>query len=102
MGRSSDGCVVHAQVAADGAHNDLTGVQSNADLHVHAVRAENGFSVTLDSLLHAQGSVASPLSVILMSKRSTEQCHYAVARSLVNGTFVLMDGLHHEFEDRME
>src|SRR5262249_37096923 len=51
MRRSSDGSVVHAQIAADAAHNDLAGVQSNADLQVHAVRAEDGFSMAFRAVL---------------------------------------------------
>src|SRR5215471_3417659 len=102
MRRSSDGCVIHPQITADGAHNDVAGVQSNADLQVYTVRVENGFSVALGPVLHAHGSVASPLGVILMGKGSTEQCHDAVARSLVDGAFIVMDGLHHEFKHWIE
>ena len=102
MRRSSDGCVIHTQIAADGAHNDVAGVQSNADLQVHAVRMEDGFSMALDVFLHTQGGVAGPYSVILMSEGSAEQRHDAVARSLVDGAFVVVDGLHHEFEHWVE
>src|SRR5262249_15628443 len=102
MRRSSNGCVIHAQVAADGAYNDITGVQSNAHLQVHAVRTEDGFSMTLDPLLHTQGGVAGPYGVILVGERSAEQGHDAVACRLIDGTLIVMDGLHHKFEDGIE
>ena len=35
-----DGRVVHAQIAADGAHDNLAGVQPDADLQVHAMGME--------------------------------------------------------------
>jgi hypothetical protein len=31
--------VVHAQIAADGAHHDVSGVDTDADLHLHCLRA---------------------------------------------------------------
>jgi len=46
--------------------------------------------------------VTPPSDLIFVGERSAEQRHDAVARGLVDGTFVVMDGLHHEFEDRIE
>jgi hypothetical protein len=33
------GGVVHAEIAADRAHHDVAGVEADADLHFHALRA---------------------------------------------------------------
>ena len=35
----ADGGVVHAQIATNGAHDDVPGVDPDADLHLHALRA---------------------------------------------------------------
>src|ERR1700751_4607911 len=102
MGRSSDGCVIHTQIAADGAHNNVTGVQPDTELHIHAMRTKDDFSMALGPFLHSQSGVAGAYGVILVSYGSAEQCHDAVARGLVDGALIVMDGLHHKFENRME
>jgi len=39
MSGLADGGVVHAEIAADGAHHDLIGVDSDSEPHIHAVGA---------------------------------------------------------------
>ena len=102
MRRPTDGGVIHAQIAADSAHDDIAGVQPHSDLQVHAVRMEDGFTMTLGSFLHAQGRITGSYGVILMGYGSTKYRHDAVARSLVDGAFVMMDRLHHVFDNRSE
>ena len=100
--RPADGRVVHVQIAADGAYHDLTGVEADADLHVHAVSPAGDLGVALDPLLHAQRRVAGPHRVVLVGERRAEERHDAVAHHQADGALVVMDGLHHVFEDRVE
>jgi hypothetical protein len=58
--------VVHTEIAPDGAHDDLAGVEANADLHLNAVIPANLGRVAADGLLHREGSVASADGVIFM------------------------------------
>ena len=77
--RPANGRVVHAQVAADRAHDNLAGIQPNADLHVNAVSMKDVRRVALDPFLHAQRRVASPHRMILVGKGSAEDSHDAIA-----------------------
>jgi hypothetical protein len=63
---------------------------------------ENTCRMALDPFLHAQRGVARPHGVILVGNRGAEKRHDAVAHHLVDGALVVMDSLHHVFEDRVE
>ena len=63
---------------------------------------EDALGVALDPFLHAQRRVAGPHRVILVGERRAEQRHDAVAHHLIDGALVVMDGLHHVFEDGVE
>ena len=60
------------------------------------------FGVTLYQLLHAQGGIAGPHGMVLVSDGGPEQRHDPVAHHLVHGPLVEVDGLHHALEDRVE
>src|SRR4029450_12162249 len=62
--RAAEGRVVHAQIAADRAHDDLAGVQPDTDLHIHTVGAPRLLGIALNEVLHPQGRVAGPHRVI--------------------------------------
>jgi hypothetical protein len=94
--------VVHAQVAADGPHHHLARVQPDADVEGHPMAALHRRGVRLHGLLHAQGSVAGAHRVVLMGQRRPKRGHDAVAHDLVDGAFVLVDGLHHALQHRIE
>ena len=102
MRRLADRRVVHVEIAADGAHDDLAGVQPDTDLDDRRVRAAHLFRVFLNALLHPEGGVASAHRVILMGERRAEQRHNPVAHYLVDCALVPVDGLHHPFEHRIE
>ena len=102
MRRLADGRVVHVEIAADGAHDDLAGIQPDADLQVHAVGIEDALGMALHPLLHAQRRVAGAHGVILVGEGRAEQRHDPVAHHLVDGALVVVDGLHHVLEDRVE
>lgn len=46
------GRVIHAEIAADRAHDDLPRVQAHPDLYLHPVRAARVVRVALERLLH--------------------------------------------------
>jgi hypothetical protein len=98
----ANGCVVHAQIAADGAHDDLPGVDPDADLRLHSLRAAELLRVVPDGLLHPEGGIAGPHRVVFTGKRRTEQRHDAVAHDLIDSALVVMDGVHHQREDRVD
>jgi len=100
--RLAHGGVVHAEIAADRAHHDLSGVDADADLHLHALRVAQLIGVAPHDLLHPERGIARAHRVIFMGQRRAEERHDAVAHHLVHGTLVVVDGLHHAFEDRVE
>ena len=102
MRRLADGRVVHVQIAADGAHDDLAGVEPDADLHVHAVGAAHLLRVALHLLLHPERRVAGPHGVVLVGERRAEERHDPVAHHLVHRALVAVDGLHHALEHGIE
>ena len=102
VGGLADGRVVHAEVRADGADHDLSGVQPHSYPDRDTESAKRLFGVPLHQLLHAQGGVAGPHGVILVGDGRPEQCHDPVAHHLVHRPLVAMDGLHHALEDRVE
>ncbi len=102
MGCLAHGRVVHVEIAANGAHDDLARVEPDPDLHVHAVRMARVFSVALHRLLHPERSVAGADSVILVGERRAEQRHDPVAHHLVDSALVAVHGFHHSIEDGVE
>ena len=84
------------------AHHDLAGVEADADLDRHAVRAADLLGVLLHRLLHPQRGVAGAHGVILVGERRAEQRHDAVAHDLVHRALVAVDGLHHPLEHGVE
>jgi hypothetical protein len=102
VGSLTDGGVVHVQVAADGAHDDLTGVQADADLDDGPVRSSHLVRVLLHALLHAERRIAGTHGVVLVSEWRAEERHDAVAHHLVDRALVAVDRLHHPLEDWIE
>jgi hypothetical protein len=94
--------VVHVEIAADGAHDDLPGVQPDTDLDHGRVRASYVFRVLLHAFLHPDRRIAGPHGVVLMGERRAEQRHDPVAHHLVDRALIAVDGLHHPFEHRIE
>ena len=102
VGRLPDRRVVHVEVAADGAHDDLAGVQADADLDRDALAPPEVLGVLLDGLLHPERGIAGPDGVVLVGERRAEERHDPVAHDLVHGALVAVDGLHHALEDGVE
>ena len=90
------------QIAANGAHDDLAGVQPDADLDHRRVRAPHLFRVLPHAFLHAERREAGPHGVVLVRERRAEEGHDPVAHDLVHGALVAVDSFHHPLEDRIE
>jgi len=102
MRRLSHRRVVDAQIAGDGTHDDLAGIQTDTNLREDAFLPAHGLPVPLDGFLHSQGRIAGPHGVILVGERSTKQGHDPVTHHLVDGPFVSMHRLHHVLKDRIK
>ena len=70
MGGLAHRRVVHAQIAADRADNDLPRVEADPDLDLHPVRAARVVGVALEGLLHSQRRVARSHGMILVGQRA--------------------------------
>jgi hypothetical protein len=66
------------------------------------MRALHLVTVTAHPFLHAEGRVARAERVVLVGERGAEEGHDAVTHDLVDGAFVMVDGLHHAFQDGVE
>ena len=102
MRRLTDCRVVHAQVIADRADHDFAGVEPDPDLHGHAVRAPRLLGVSIDGFLHAERGITGADGVVFVRDRRAEQCHDPVAHHLVHRALVVVNGVHHVCEDRVE
>ena len=53
-------------------------------------------------VLHPERGIAHAHGVIFMGERRAEEGHDAVARHLIHGALVVVDGVHHQREDGIE
>ena len=83
MRRLADGGVVHAQIATDGADDDLARVEAHADLDGHPVRAADPSAYCATDSCIAQRRVAGSNGVVLVGQRRAEERHDPVADDLV-------------------
>ena len=79
----------------DRLHDDLTGMDADADLQARVRKPR-------DRVLHRQGREAAADGMVLMRPRRAEQRHHAIALDLVDDTVVAMDGVLHEIEHGLE
>jgi hypothetical protein len=98
----ADGGVVHVQIAADRAHDDLARVEPHLDLHVHAVLVAYLLGVLPHQLLHPERGEARPHGVVFLGERRSEERHDPIAHHLVHRALVVPDGLHHALEQGVE
>ena len=82
--------------------DDHLGVESNADLHLHTMRATHLLAVAAQRVLHRQGGIAGAHGVVLMGERGAKERHDAIAHDLVDGAFIAMHRLHHALQDGVE
>jgi hypothetical protein len=100
--RLTDRRIVHVQVAADRAHDDLAGVEPDPDLHRDALGALDLLGVAADGLLHPEGGVAGADGVILVRDGGAEERYDPVTHHLIHRPLVPVDRLHHALEDGVE
>src|SRR5215471_10516926 len=72
------GCVVHAEIAANGAHDDVTGVQSDPDANGAALGSPHLLGVSPHRVLHPQRGITRAHGMVFMGDRGAEQRHDAV------------------------
>ena len=94
--------VVHPQIASDGPHDHLAGVEADADLHLDSVIPTNLGRVLAHGLLHGERGVAGADGVVFVGEGRTKERHDAIAHDLVHGAFVAVHRLHHALEDRVQ
>jgi hypothetical protein len=102
MRRQADRRVLHAQVVADCADQDIARVQPDADLQSHTMSPSQILCETADLGLHGEGGVAGSQRMVFEREWGPKECHDAIAHDLVHGAFVAMDGLDHAIEDGVE
>jgi hypothetical protein len=100
-GRAHGG-VVHAEIAADRAHDDVARVEADANLHLHALRTAKLVRVAPYGVLHPEGGVAGPHRVILVGHRRAEERHDPVTHHLIHRALVAVDRFHHPLQHGIE
>ena len=66
------------------------------------MRALDLVTVPAHPLLHAEGRVGRAHRVVLVGERRAEEGHDPVSHDLVDGALVVVNGLHHALEHRVE
>ena len=88
------GSLVHVQVTADGANDNLARIDPHADVHRRASCALDFVCIEGDPPLHAQGRIAGTNRVASCPRGAPKTRHDAVAH-LVHLPLIPMDGFHH-------
>jgi hypothetical protein len=102
VGRLAHSGVIHAEVASDGANDDLARVDAHADLHLDAVGAARVLGVSADRVLHPECGIGRADGVVLVGHRRAEQRHDPVTHELVHRPFEPVYRLHHQLKDGVE
>jgi hypothetical protein len=93
--------IVHAQIVADAADHDLTGVDTDARRQAHSGRPPQLVGVALEFDAQMQRRVAGPLGVILVRDRRTEERHDAVAGELIDEALEALDAIGEDREEAL-
>jgi hypothetical protein len=96
------GGVVHVQIVADRADDDLPRVEPDPDTRLASATPRHLAGVASDGLLHAERGIARAPRVVLVGEGRAEERHDAVAHHLVDGALVVMDGFHHPLQHGVE
>jgi hypothetical protein len=94
--------VVHAEVAANRPHDDITRVKPDPDANGSPLSPPHVFRVSLYRFLHPQRGVTGAHGMIFMGDGRAKQRHDSVAHHLVDRTLVPMDRVHHQLEHWIE
>ena len=93
--------VVHAQVVADLADDDLAGVETHAHREAEPVSALHLAGVVGERVAQLERRVAGALRVILVGDRRAEERHDAVAGELVDEALEALDALGEDPEEAL-
>ena len=91
VGGIPDRGIIHPEIIADGTHDDWPVVDPHAHPEPHPIVLFYLVPIPSHSLLYGQRCLASPLSVVLMGNRRTEERHNPVTRELIDGPLIQVD-----------
>ena len=94
--------VVHAQIVADLAHDDLSGIEAHANRKVQSARQPQLIGVGPERVAQVQRGVAGALRVVLVGDGRAEQRHDAVAGVLVHRAFEAVHAVGKDGEEAVE
>src|SRR4051794_983698 len=95
----TDGCIVHAQVTSDRAHNYLARVNPNSYVNRYRTGTLQLVCILGYRLLHSQRRIAGAHCMILMGEWRAKESHDAIAHNLVNGSLIAMHRFHHSLQE---
>src|SRR6516162_8829407 len=84
------------------AHDDLADVGADPDLEIHSLFRAQPFSEAAYIILHPERRIEGALRMIFMRNRRTEQREDTVPGGLHNVAAVMMDGVDHQPERRID
>ena len=91
----ADRVVVHAEVVADRAHQDLARMQADPRADLEAMALAHPLGLARHRLLDRERGIAGAHRVVLVGDRRPEQGHDAVAQHLVHDALVTVHRGHH-------
>ena len=89
-------------VGADRTHHHFAGVDADADLQRDPLGQTHAVGVAAHVVLHAQRRQQGPLRMVFVRDRRAEQRQDAIAHRLGHIAFVVVHGLHHQRQHRVD
>src|SRR5215471_17271711 len=94
--------VVHAQVVADPAHDDLAGVETHPHRELEPALAPHVFGERAEVARQIQSGSTRTLRMVLVGNGGAEERHDAVTRVLVDGPLVSVNAAREDPEQAIE
>jgi len=94
--------VVHAQVVADLADDDFSGVDADPRRELEAMTPLHLARELAERIAHVQRRIARALRVVLVRDRRAEQRHDPIAGALVERPFEAVDPIGEDLEEAIE
>ena len=94
--------VFELHIVPQGTDHDLPGVEADADLQGHTMGAVHLRSILTQGRLHGESRITGPQGVILVGQGRPKERHQTVAQHLVHGARVVVYGVHHTLESRVQ
>ena len=96
------GGIVHPQVVADLADDDLTGVEPEAHCEAEAALALQLLPEAVELTEEVEGRVAGAVSMVLMGDRRAEERHHTVAGILIDRALEAVHAFRQDLEEAVE